>query len=68
MYTIKYVVGCSPKLREVKTKLDVKKFLLDFIYTFGSLDDGEDNYIEAVFEGRSVPVKSFIKVKKDKAS
>jgi hypothetical protein len=51
-YHLISIVGCIPKLLSFKTKKERKAYTDAFIKKYGSLDDGEDNWIDLIFEGK----------------
>lgn len=50
--------GCVPFVKEFKVKYDAEEFLLDFAKKYGSLDDKNDNWIDHVFLGDKLDVKT----------
>ena len=45
-YFVHYVQSCSPRLKKLKTKLEVRKFIEKFLKK-----EGEDNWIDFVVYG-----------------
>lgn len=62
MYYILVVEGCSPETIEKQTQEEVQDFLTQFVLKYGSLDDGEDNWIDQIFEGRKVDFSLEVKL------
>jgi hypothetical protein len=53
MYFVRYVQGCSPEIKQFKTKEQAAKFVANFMlkYQFGNTDD---NWIDCVYEGKHI--------------
>lgn len=54
MYYILVVIDCTPQTIEKETKEEVQDYLTSFVLKYGSLDDGDANWIDQIFEGRKV--------------
>ena len=65
MYYILVVKDCSPETVERKTEEEVQDYLTSFVLKYGSLDDGDSNWIDQIFEGRKVNFNLEIKLSSD---
>lgn len=50
-YHLRVVENCSPKTMSFRTNKERDKYLNNFKVKYGSLDDGDDNYIDLEFDG-----------------
>lgn len=62
MYYVLIVENCEPKTIELNSKSEVNDFLSRFVKKYGSLDDGADNWVDQIFEGKRLEIKTTFEV------
>ncbi len=65
MYYILVVEDSTPNTVEKNTQEEVQDFLTAFVLKHGSLDDGNSNWVDQIFEGRKVNFSLEIKLNID---
>lgn len=61
-YYVLIVESCEPKTLEFNSKMQVEIFLQEFAEKYGSLDDKGDNWVDQIFEGNKLEIKTHFKV------
>lgn len=65
MYYVKYVEGCTPKVKGFYYKDDASKFVANFMLKYQFINT-DDNWIECVFNGEIIYLEPSVPlVKKD---